>query len=46
MYNKRSNVVYLYNCNQSPDSYYDETSRHIRTRIAEHREHSYPTGNL
>ena len=40
----RSNVVYSYHCNQCSDSYYGETSRHLRTRIAEHRGLSYRTG--
>ena len=43
-YSMRGNVVYSYHCNQCSDSYYGETSRHLRTRIAEHRGLSYRTG--
>ena len=33
----QSNVVYKYKCEQCLATYYGETSRHLRTRIAEHR---------
>ena len=42
----RSNMVYSYNYNQCSDSYYGETSCHLRTCIAEHRGLSYLTGIL
>ena len=39
-----SNVVYRFSCAQCPATYYGETSRHITTRIAEHRGLSARTG--
>ena len=42
----RSNVVYQYACGECSAVYIGETSRHLRTRIAEHRGISSRTGNL
>ena len=39
-----SNLVYKYSCAQCPATYYGETSRHLHTRIAEHRGLSSRTG--
>ena len=39
-----SNIVYKYTCAQCPATYYGETSRHLKTRIAEHRGLSARTG--
>ena len=39
-----SNVVYRFSCAQCPATYYGETSRHITTRIAEHKGLSARTG--
>ena len=40
----RSNVVYKYTCPQCSGTYVGETSRHLKTRIAEHRGVSARTG--
>ena len=40
----RSNVVYEYKCSQCGDTYIGETTRHLATRIAEHRGVSARTG--
>lgn len=40
-----SNVVYKFTCAQCPATYYGETTRHLKTRIAEHRGVSVRTGN-
>ena len=42
----RSNIVYKYSCSQCSATYVGETSRHLRTRICEHRGISNRTGNL
>ena len=42
----RSNVVYKYQCPQCEDAYIGETTRHLTTRIAEHRGVSARTGNV
>ena len=39
-----SNVVYLYNCGQCSAQYCGETTRHLKTRVAEHRGVSPRTG--
>ena len=39
-----SNVVYKYSCGQCTATYYGETTRHLKTRIAEHRGLSARTG--
>ena len=39
-----SNVVYKFSCAQCPATYYGETSRHIATRISEHKGLSARTG--
>ena len=33
----QSNLVYSYNCGQCDATYYGETTRHLKTRIAEHK---------
>ena len=43
-FNLRSNVVYKYTCASCLATYYGETSRHMQTRIAEHRGLSPRTG--
>ena len=40
----RSNIVYRYSCAQCPATYYGETTRHMCTRIAEHKGLSVRTG--
>ena len=40
----QSNVVYKYTCRQCNASYYGETTRHLKTRIAEHLGLSARTG--
>ena len=40
----RSNVVYKYSCAHCDATYYGETTRHLSTRIAEHRGLSVRTG--
>ena len=40
----RSNVVYKYSCAHCDATYYGETTRHLSTRIAEHRGLSSRTG--
>ena len=42
----QSNVVYLYSCAQCSATYCGETSRHLQTRICEHRGVSSRTGQL
>ena len=39
-----SNVVYKYSCEHCSATYYGETTRHLKTRIAEHRGLSARTG--
>ena len=39
-----SNIVYKFSCGQCTATYYGETTRHLRTRIAEHRGLSARTG--
>ena len=39
-----SNVVYKFTCGQCTATYYGETTRHLKTRIAEHRDLSARTG--
>ena len=41
----QSNVVYSYTCEQCSAQYYGETTRHLKTRVAEHRGLSARTGN-
>ena len=33
----RSNLVYKFSCGQCDATYYGETTRHLKTRIAEHK---------
>ena len=40
----RSNIVYKFNCGQCTATYYGETRRHLKTRVAEHRGLSARTG--
>ena len=40
----RSNIMYRYSCAQCPATYYGETTRHMCTRIAEHKGLSVRTG--
>ena len=40
-----SNIVYKYTCEQCDATYYGETTRHLYTRIAEHKGLSPRTGN-
>ena len=40
----RSNLVYKYSCGQCNATYYGETTRHLKTRIAEHKGLSSRTG--
>ena len=40
----KSNVVYKYECAQCDASYVGETTRHLRTRVAEHKGVSARTG--
>ena len=40
----QSNLVYSYRCGQCDSTYYGETSRHLKTRIAEHKGLSNRTG--
>ena len=40
----QSNLVYSYTCGQCNATYYGETSRHLKTRIAEHKGLSNRTG--
>ena len=42
----RSNIVYLYSCLHCNATYVGETTRHLRTRISEHRGVSNRTGKL
>ena len=39
-----NNIVYSFNCGQCSAQYYGETSRHLKTRIYEHRGISARTG--
>ena len=41
----QSNLVYQYSCGQCDATYIGETSRHLKTRIAEHKGLSNRTGN-
>ena len=42
----RSNIVYKYSCLQCSATYVGETTRHLRTRICEHRGVSNRSGNF